>query len=174
MSSMKIFQRPRGCNKNKKFVQMDQGYQSHQLPSDLDSYRRRYCSFFKWRRIKSSSQLQLYFMSKICFIHWNQVFFKYILDRQNLKYWEHKKILVFPIDNHWVLKKSSQSCSINLLPTKEGRLLDLDESMVLMNRKNVDIEYAFTYIKRPENMLKISATICCLITTSSYEVKLHP
>ena len=43
----KFFQRSRGYNMYQKLVQTDQGYQSHQLLSDLDSYRRRYWSFFK-------------------------------------------------------------------------------------------------------------------------------
>ena len=47
MSSMKIFQRARGYNMYQKLVQTDQGYQSHQLLSDLNSYRRWYWLLFK-------------------------------------------------------------------------------------------------------------------------------
>ena len=37
-----FFQRPRGYNMYQKLVQTDQDYQSHQILSDLNSYRRRY------------------------------------------------------------------------------------------------------------------------------------
>ena len=47
MSFVKIFQRSRGCIMYLKFVQTDQGYQSHQLLSDLNSYRRWYWLLFK-------------------------------------------------------------------------------------------------------------------------------
>eukprot|EP00493_Phyllostaurus_siculus_P018747 UN19043 len=42
MSCIKFFQGLRGCNMGRKLVQTDQGYQSHQLPIDLDTYMRRY------------------------------------------------------------------------------------------------------------------------------------
>ena len=35
------------CIESRKFVETNQGYQSHQLLSDLDTYIRRYCSFLK-------------------------------------------------------------------------------------------------------------------------------
>ena len=47
VSFRKFFQRLRGCIMFLKLVQIDQGYQWQQLPSDLDSYRRRYWSIFK-------------------------------------------------------------------------------------------------------------------------------
>ena len=47
MSFVKIFQRSRGCIMYLKLVQTAQGYQSLQLLSDLNSYRRRYWSIFK-------------------------------------------------------------------------------------------------------------------------------
>jgi len=43
-----------------KLVQTDQGYQSHQLPSNLDSYKRRYWSIFK--RPPSSPPKNSHFM----------------------------------------------------------------------------------------------------------------
>ena len=47
MSCVKIFSGLRGCNMGRELVQTDQGYPSHQLPIDLDTYRRRYWSLFK-------------------------------------------------------------------------------------------------------------------------------
>ena len=47
MPSVKIFSETSEYNMYRKLVQTDQGYESHQLLSDLDTYIRRYCSFLK-------------------------------------------------------------------------------------------------------------------------------